>query len=199
MTIRRLITGDWVALVWVPVGVWVDPQVSPWVHAQEQALYDGLLTSSLLWSKGERVNLGKYQHSATVASKTLLHYSQKAYIYNVAALSLGMKGFDRPPEVPVEGPTLEDGAKPTLKQHSKVQQPWNDSCKNQLDRAAMLYGSTENYYKQRLIVQILTPTQEFHGRRRGPSRMMSSSGVARRRRENAGVVVAGRVCRAVAG
>eukprot|EP00959_Pyramimonas_sp_CCMP1952_P004045 85079-Pyramimonas_sp.AAC.2 len=89
-------------------------------------------------------------------------FSVKAYIYNVCALLNGFKAMDRkkPPKVDVE-PAVEGEAKPMLKQ-TDVQQ-FGD-YKNQLDKAGYMFGDIDNFYRQKLICQIIGPTAEFHGR-----------------------------------
>eukprot|EP00959_Pyramimonas_sp_CCMP1952_P280859 5870452-Pyramimonas_sp.AAC.1 len=60
-----------------------------------EKLRESLRQHALLWSKCEKINLGKYQQPTVVSQKTLAHFAVKSYILNVAAIALGMKGLDR--------------------------------------------------------------------------------------------------------
>ena len=133
---------------------------------QEKELYDSIMTSPLLHTKGERINLGKYQATTTVSRRMLEDFSVKAYACNVCALLNGHKGTDRrkgPPKVPDQLGLDDDGdqQKPMLKQCNV--EAWGD-YKNQLDRAGYLFGDIDNFYRQKLICQIIGPTATFHSR-----------------------------------
>ena len=87
------------------------------------------------------------------------------YIYNVAALSLGWKGVDRrePPktEPSAAAPAVE--GKATLKQQAHEPGLTIQSV-HMLDRSAYVFGSVENYHKQRCIIQMFHFTSEFRSR-----------------------------------
>eukprot|EP00959_Pyramimonas_sp_CCMP1952_P284276 5942466-Pyramimonas_sp.AAC.1 len=70
------------------------------------------------------------------------------------------------PELTMEeaGPPLVDG-KPTLAQQRVL--PWSESCTNQMDRAAYLFGNVENFWTQKIIINCLQPTSEYHSRSLG--------------------------------
>ena len=114
--------------------------------------------------------MGKFQQPVQAAGKSIDLFGLKAYLFNVAALSLGFKGVDRrapppPPPAAVEPAAPEDATRLTLKQASVVS--LGEQCVNQLDRAAYLYGDPCNYYIMRLLVNVLGSTAELHGRPAG--------------------------------
>ena len=120
----------------------------------------------LLFNKGERCNLGKFQHTTHCAKATLANWGVKAYITNLSALTLGMKGgMDRrapPTDAAPPGPLPEIEGKATLKQHQFV--GFAESTKNQLDKAAWVFGDLEAQFKQTLICEVIKPTQNYHSR-----------------------------------
>ena len=128
-------------------------------------MWNSLASHGLLRSKSEKCSLGKFQHPIQCMKRTLHLYGLKSYFMNVAALPLGLKGIDRKlAPAPVEGSMEEisvDG-KATLKQHAH--QSWNMAAHNQLDRAAWLFGNCDNYFKQKLVCNVVAPTSEWHSR-----------------------------------
>ena len=132
------------------------------------ALYTWVKGCELLRRKGEKVSMGKYQQPVHAAKRSLPMFSVKAYLYNTACIRLGFKGADRmkAPAVPaggVAGALEPCPEKLTLKE--QMVQPWSEQCANQLDRAAYLFGNTENAFLQAMIVRVLLPTANFHSRR----------------------------------
>ncbi len=148
----------------------------PWIARQTKTdlsadgaaerLWRSLKDSPLLKSKGEKINLGRYQAPVHVLNRTVDQYSTKAYLWNAAALSFGMKGFDRrttPKVSTTEAPTGSTVVSATSLKAS-AHMPWSEQCANQLDRAAMLYGNLEGFFRQQVILRALGPTSEFHSR-----------------------------------
>ena len=133
--------------------------------------WKSLRNHPLLHTKSERVHLGKFQAPVMIASRTIHLFSLKAYFLNAAAITIGMKGTDRRKAPPKPSPTPDDGSggavveytPTTLKAQSH--QTWTEKCTNQLDRAAYLYGDIFNFNRQRLIVNLLSCTTNFHSRR----------------------------------
>ena len=108
-----------------------------------------------------------FQQPVAAAGKTIDLFGLKAYVMNVAAISLGFKGSDRKkpplPAPPPQEAAPEDISKATIKQSSVMS--FGEQCCNQLDRAAYLYGDPDNFYNMRLLVNVLGSTAEWHGRR----------------------------------
>ena len=151
-----------------------------------------MLFASLPPGSGLRcqVNLGRFQAPVYVAQRCMAQWPMRAFLWNAAAWVLGMKGFDRlkapskkpspsaaassSSSAPSSGPAESEGTT-TLKAH--MQQTWDESCVNQLDRAAMLYGSVDNMNLQSVLVRCLYPTSEWHSRWVGLGGSVESQGV----------------------
>ena len=123
-----------------------------------------------LQSKGERVNLGRFQAAISVAKHTVCYYGLKAYFFNVAAIRLGFHGIDRrakPATLPAvgDGPASSEGPV-TLAAHAKMS--FGEACCNQLDRAAWLFGDVMHYHQQRIVVNVMRATSEYHSEHSGP-------------------------------
>ncbi|CAK0844234.1 unnamed protein product, partial [Prorocentrum cordatum] len=135
----------------------------PAAYMSDAQVYAALKASPLLTAKNEKVNMGKYQQPIHHARRTLCLCAQKAYFFGIAAMSFAYKGQwkVKAPVLPEHALALAEGG-PTLKQHAAAAAPWGQSCENQLDKAAVLFGDVENYYRQKLIVQVLGPTATYH-------------------------------------
>ena len=120
-----------------------------------------------------QVNLGRFQAPVFVAQRTLVDFACKGYLLSAACLvqGLGLGSAKKGPEHPAaaassssqSGSAGPDAAAPaalTMKQQGQA--PWDASAANQLQRAAQVFSSLENYWTQRLVVRVLYPTSQYH-------------------------------------
>ena len=146
----------------------------------------------LLWCP--QVNLGRYQAPVHVASRTLCHFSAKAFLWNAAAFQIGLRGIDRKAAplraadvassssgaaassssgaassssgaASLSGAAPDAGAAPKPTLKQEAHLGWAESTTNQLDRAAYLFGSVHNLHLQKIVVRVLQPCSEYHSRR----------------------------------
>ena len=142
-----------------------------------QVVLQRLRESRYLKNKGTKINIGKYHHATTVMREDLPLFSTKAYLLGYVCHAFGKQleatvqaqaKHDKP-EVKEAVPGSASGSAEalapasalSLKQVSFAATELSHGCRNQLDKAAVEYGSMANYYKQKMILDVLNITAKW--------------------------------------
>jgi hypothetical protein len=128
----------------------------------------------LLLSKGDKINMGKYQQFVTNGKKTIGLFALKGLLYGFACHMGGHK-VQAPPKPPcattvgaasssssVPHGAYEVEGKATLKQIGISHDVVAPTGANQMIKAAGIYNDISRYYKHNMVISVLSATAKFH-------------------------------------
>ena len=143
-------------------------------QSHTKVVWDHCKDHKVLYTKGEKVNLGKYHQITFAPLRTSSTFSLRGLFFTIAALDHNLKGVCKPPpakkqklNVPAAAASSSSGStviegKASVKQTGICGDQLHATTQNQLDKAAICFSDISNLHKLWLASSIMEHNARLH-------------------------------------